>query len=95
MEPDIVLDVAGDHAVEGQYVVVVVRVERTPEALEKGDGSELRVANRGRRAQACVTERRPERPEEDAEHPARHLRRLVQEGPKPLGHGQHPLPHPR
>jgi len=43
---------------------MVVRVERTPEALGKGNGSELRVANRSRCTRACVTERRPEHPEE-------------------------------
>jgi hypothetical protein len=86
VKPDSPLDVAGDHAVEGQYMVVVVGVERTPEALGKGDGSELRVANRSRRARACVTECGSERPEEDAEHPTCHLGGLVQEGSKPLGY---------
>ena len=70
---------------------MVVRVERTSEALGKGDGSELRVANRGRHARTRVTERGPERPEEDGEYGARHLGRLVQEGPQTLGYGQHPL----
>ena len=91
MEPDPALDVAGDHAIEGQQVVVVVRVERTAEALRKGDGSELRVAHRIRRARTRVPERGPECPEEDGEHGTRYLGRLVQEGPKPLGDGEHPL----
>jgi len=90
--PDTPLDVAGDHAVEGPHVVVIVRVERTPKALRVGDGSELRVANRGRRARTRVKKRGPERPEENGEHPTRHLGRLVQEGPKPIGDGEHPLP---
>ncbi len=92
VKADSPLDVGGDHAVEGQDVEVVVRIQRASEALGEGDGSELRVANRGRRARASVTERRPERPEENAEHSTRHLGALVQEGPKPLGHGEHPLP---
>jgi hypothetical protein len=92
VEADSPLDVAGDHAIEGQHVVVVVGVYRAPEALGKGDGSELRVANRSRRARTRVTKRGPEPPEEDGEHRTRHLGRLVQEGPKPLGHGEHPLP---
>jgi hypothetical protein len=93
VEPDSPLDVAGDHAIEGQHVVVVVGIERTPKALGKGDGSELRVANRSQRARACVTQRGPECPEEDTQHPTRHLVRLVQEGSEPLGYGEHPLPH--
>lgn len=74
------LDVAGDHTIEGQHVVVVVRVERIAEALREGDGSELHVAKSGRRTRTRVTERGPERPEEDGEHRTRHLRRLMQEG---------------
>ena len=65
---------------------------RAPETLREGDGSELRVAKCERRTWARVSERSPERPDEDAEHGTRHLGRLVQEGPKSLGHGQHPLP---
>lgn len=39
-----------------------------------------------------VAGRSPERPEEQGEHPTRHLRRLLQDGPKPLGHDEHLLP---
>jgi len=80
-----VLNVAGDHAIEGQHVVVVVRTEGAPEALREGDGSELRVGNRGRSTRTRVTERGPERPEEDGEHRTRHPRRLAQEGRLPKG----------
>jgi hypothetical protein len=72
---------------------VVVGVKRTPEALREGDGSDLRVAKCDRHPRAPVPECGPEPLEEDAEQGTRHLGRLVQEGPQPLGHGQHPLPH--
>jgi hypothetical protein len=70
-KPDSPLDVARDHAVEGQHVVVIVRVERAPEALREGDGPELRVANGGWSTRTRVTERGPEPPEEDAEYRVR------------------------
>jgi hypothetical protein len=92
VKPDSPLDVTGDHTVEGQQVVVVVRVERAPETLREGDGSELRVAKRGWSTWTRLPERRPEGPQEDGEHGTRHLGRQVQEGTEPLGHGKHPLP---
>ena len=92
VKPDSPLDVAGDHTVEGQHVVVVVRIERTPESLREGDGPELRVAKCGWSTRTRLPELGPERPQEDAEHGTRHLGRLVQEGAEPLGHGEHPLP---
>jgi hypothetical protein len=52
-------DVAGDHTIEGQHVVVVVRIERTAEALREGDGSELHVPSPSRRTRTRVTERGP------------------------------------
>ena len=87
VKPNSPLNVAGDHTVESERMVVAVGVERTPETLREGDGSELRVAHRRRRTRTRVTKSGPERLEEDAEHGTRYLGRLVQEGPKPLGHG--------
>jgi hypothetical protein len=45
VESDSPLDVAGDHAVEGQDVEVVVGIQRASEALGKGNGSELKTAS--------------------------------------------------
>jgi len=41
VEPDTVLDVPGDHTVESEHMVVVAGVERPPEALGKGDRSDV------------------------------------------------------
>jgi hypothetical protein len=43
VKPDTALDIAGDHTLESEHMAVIVGVERTPEALREGDGSELRV----------------------------------------------------
>ena len=63
VKPDSALDIDEDYTVESQHMVVVVGVNRTPEALREGDGSELRVAHRRGRARACIKKCGPECPE--------------------------------
>ena len=65
VEADPALPINGDHAIKGQHVVMVVRIQRTPEALGEGNGTELGVANRSRRIRARVTQCGSECPQED------------------------------
>jgi hypothetical protein len=81
---------AGGHdSVHDEHMEVVVRVQRAPEPLRKGDRRELAAPGRRR---ARPSQRRPERANEDPKHGAGHLRVPVQERSQSLGQREHPLP---
>lgn len=67
---------------------VEVRIEGGAEAVEEGDGAELRV---GRGAGAGATEGGANGAQQDAEHVAGQARVVGQEESDPLRQGEHPL----
>jgi len=88
VEAHLVGRLLAEDAIDGEDVVVEVRVQAGPEALRKGDGRDAAVS---RCTRASALELGADPAHEDAEHDAREPGIVVQVGAQTLGDRQHPL----
>ena len=88
VEDDGAVVAPGKDAVEHDDVEVEVRIERGAEAVQEGDGAELRSV---RGAGTDAPERGADGAQQDAEHVAGEARVVGQEGADPLRQGEYPL----